>query len=187
MSLKPSDIDHIIKLLTQIAEALIKSDNFPLPQNRADELFLSIKKQKYFASKIEPLQEKLDVFLNPLWPEIMKLSRDNQLREDIEVFLHIKDINKIRRRRRDYLDNGVLTDKMKKVVRELRCIKAKLECQQGTTPAEPGGNAAPAKDRGLWTCIKRIPRWIYVLVIFFSAMLTCIYFSWWLWTIFWKK
>lgn len=35
-------------------------------------------------------------------------------------------------------------------------------------PAETGGNAITAK---IWTCIKRIPRWIYVLVIFLAALL----------------
>jgi len=38
-----------------------------------------------------------------------------------------------------------------------------------------------------WTWIKKIPRWIYVLVIFLASLLTCIYFLWWLWTIFWKR
>jgi hypothetical protein len=57
----------------------------------------------------------------------------------------------------------------------------KFELEQ---PAETGGNATLAK---IWACIKRVPRWIYVLVIFLAAFLTCIYFLWWLWTTFWKK
>ncbi len=39
-------------------------------------------------------------------------------------------------------------------------------------------------QRRTWTLIKRIPRWIYILIIFLSALLTCIYFLWWLWTTF---
>ena len=36
----------------------------------------------------------------------------------------------------------------------------------------------PAKWRKAWTCIKKIPNWIY----FLAALLTCIYILWWLWT-----
>jgi len=35
--------------------------------------------------------------------------------------------------------------------------------------------------------LRRIPRWIHVLVIFLASLLTCIYLLWWLWTTFWKK
>lgn len=54
-------------------------------------------------------------------------------------------------------------------------------------PAEPEQNATPAKRWRIWTWVKRIPRWIYVLVLFLAAMLTCIYLSWLLWTTLWKK
>jgi len=54
-------------------------------------------------------------------------------------------------------------------------------------PAERVQNATPTRRRETWPCVKRIPRWIYVLVIFFAALLTCIYLSWWLWITFWKK
>jgi hypothetical protein len=178
MSLKPSDIDHITKLLTQIAEALIKND-FP-----TNELSLSMAKEKYVNSTIKPLQKKLRLYLAPLWPEILRLSDQRQLRQDIEVFLNIKDINEIRRSRVDYIGNSILKNKTEKLVDELQCIKATLEYQQGTKPAETGQNATLAK---IWACIKRIPRWIYVLVIFLAALLTCIYFLWWLWATFWKK
>jgi hypothetical protein len=61
-------------------------------------------------------------------------------------------------------------------------------CRAGSEqPTERGQNATSAKGCGIWTCVKRIPRWIYVLVGFLAALLTCIYFSWWLWTTFWKK
>lgn len=43
-------------------------------------------------------------------------------------------------------------------------------------------NTGPAKSWRMWDCVKRIPRWIYILVIFLAALLTCIYLSWWLWT-----
>lgn len=48
-------------------------------------------------------------------------------------------------------------------------------------------NAAPAKGGRIRTYVKRIPRWIYVLVLFLAALLTCIYLLWWLWTTFWKN
>jgi len=51
-------------------------------------------------------------------------------------------------------------------------------------PAETGGKVILSK---IWMCIKRIPRWLYLLVGFLAALLTCIYFSWWLWTTFWRK
>jgi hypothetical protein len=38
---------------------------------------------------------------------------------------------------------------------------------------------------GAW--IKKIPHWIYILVLFLASLLTCIYIMWWLWTTFWKK
>ena len=49
-------------------------------------------------------------------------------------------------------------------------------------PAETEQNTTPAKLQRIWTWVKRIPRWIYVLVIFLAALLTCIYLLWWLWT-----
>ena len=49
-------------------------------------------------------------------------------------------------------------------------------------PVGTGQKATPAKWRMMWTCVKRIPRWIYVLVLFLAALLTCIYLLWWLWT-----
>jgi len=36
--------------------------------------------------------------------------------------------------------------------------------------------------RRIWPWVKGIPRWIYVLVLFLAALLTCIYLSLWLWT-----
>ncbi|MGA2171553.1 MAG: hypothetical protein ABSG82_00890 [Sedimentisphaerales bacterium] len=54
-------------------------------------------------------------------------------------------------------------------------------------PAETEQNDTPAKGWGVWIWVKRIPRWIYVLVLFLASLLTCIYFLWWLWTTFWKK
>jgi len=48
-------------------------------------------------------------------------------------------------------------------------------------------DTARAKLRRMWTWLKRIPRWIYYLVGFLAALLTCIYLSWWLLTTFWPK
>jgi hypothetical protein len=38
-------------------------------------------------------------------------------------------------------------------------------------PEEAERNTAAAKRWGIWTCVKRIPRWIYVLVLFLAALL----------------
>lgn len=43
-------------------------------------------------------------------------------------------------------------------------------------------DTTPSKCQRIWTCVKRIPRWIYVLVLFLAALLTCLYLLWWLWT-----
>jgi hypothetical protein len=144
MSLKPSDIDYIINLLKQITEALTKTDDYLWPQDMKDKLLLSMKKQKYVNSTIKPLQKKLNLYLTPRWPEILRLSDQRQFRQDIEVFLNIKDIDEIRRSRVDYLDDSILKNKKGKVVDELQCIKAKLE-YQNEKPAETGQNATPAK------------------------------------------
>ena len=50
--------------------------------------------------------------------------------------------------------------------------------------AETERDTIRAKLRRIWTCVKRIPRWIYVLVIFLAAL---IYILRWLWTIFWPE
>jgi len=47
-------------------------------------------------------------------------------------------------------------------------------------PAETGRNTTPTIGWRLWSCVKRIPRWIYVLVIFLAALLTCLYYLGWL-------
>jgi len=41
-------------------------------------------------------------------------------------------------------------------------------------------NTAPAKWQRTWTCVKEIPRWIYYLVGFLAALLTCLYLLGWL-------
>jgi hypothetical protein len=53
-------------------------------------------------------------------------------------------------------------------VSEIRKISEEFGAEK---PAETGQNAVYAKLRKIWMCIKRIPRWIYVLVIFLSALL----------------
>jgi len=54
----------------------------------------------------------------------------------------------------------------------------------GETPAATEQDTFRAKLRKIWTCVKRIPRWIYVLVLFLAAL---IYILRWLWTIFWPE
>lgn len=70
-----------------------------------------------------------------------------------------------------------------KILSQLMCAFEYVQVDSATTnPAETEQKVTPSKCRRIWTCVKRIPRWIYVLVIFLAALLTCIYFSWWLWT-----
>lgn len=53
--------------------------------------------------------------------------------------------------------------------------------------AATGQKTAPAKCKKILSLVKAIPRWIYVLILFLAALLTCIYLSWWLWTTFLRK
>jgi hypothetical protein len=46
-----------------------------------------------------------------------------------------------------------------------------LKRETAEKPAGKRGNATPAKGWGIWAWVKRIPRWIYVLVIFLAALL----------------
>jgi len=68
------------------------------------------------------------------------------------------------------------------LIQQFKKIRRRLEIK--TLPAEAEQNITPAKRWRIWTLVKEIPRWIYVLVIFLAALLTCIYFLWWLWTTF---
>ena len=72
------------------------------------------------------------------------------------------------------------------VRKKITGASGKAGCTPQATP-ETEQKTPPAKRCWIWACVKKIPRWIYVLVIFLAAFLTCIYFLWWLWTTFWKK
>lgn len=61
-------------------------------------------------------------------------------------------------------------------------IKAKLFQILKKFHTKENQEVSPSKWQRIWTCVKRIPRWIYYLVGFLAALLTCIYLSWWLWT-----
>ena len=141
MSLKPSDIDYITNLLTQITETLTKTDDYLWPQDLKDKLLLSMEKQKYVNSTIKPLQKKLDLYLTPRWPEILLLSDQRQFKQDIELFLNSEDINNFRREKTDYLDDSSLKNKKEKVVDELQRIQTKLEYQREEAKQKAGGKA----------------------------------------------
>lgn len=66
--------------------------------------------------------------------------------------------------------------------RWMRLVRIAWKTVDTQKPIETEQKATPAKWRMMWTCVKRIPRWIYVLVLFLAALLTCIYLLWWLWT-----
>jgi len=94
-----------------------------------------------------------------------------------------------------FLDKDNFSYQIREAIDVLEALKVQFERQKSSEaeskkdqkPAEPEQKATLSKGRRLWNLIKRVPRWIYFLIIFLSALLTCIYFLWWLWTTFWKK
>jgi hypothetical protein len=68
-----------------------------------------------------------------------------------------------------FFDPHVITDDRSDFIEAaIRHVEADLN---NLKPAETGGNAVYAKLRKIWMCVRRIPRWIYVLVIFLAALL----------------
>lgn len=176
--LKPSDIDHIIKLIEKITDASTKSDFLTLQEQQllnqyqkyewltgqikqeerlgmmcrtrwgvikgfknelariqtpydADKARmlknkLSQAQKEHFQSIVPPLQEQLDLYLTPRWPEILKLSAkgqfDREFKRELESYF-IKD-------KTLPATNNVLITISEKMIRELKCIKAKLEYEQ---------------------------------------------------------
>ena len=86
-----------------------------------------------------------------------------------ETQAQLEELDKSKKMYEDAID--ILSEKIKRF---------KDSQKQEIEPAEAGRNTAPAKCRGIWTCVKRIPRWLYVLVIFLAALLTCLYYLGWL-------
>jgi len=73
---------------------------------------------------------------------------------------------------------GNIFRRWKKVVREFNmCMPSGNQAKKSS---EKERNPTPAKCRSIWTLVKRIPRWIYVLVIFLAALLTILYYLGWL-------
>jgi hypothetical protein len=188
MSLKPSDIDVIIDLVTQIAEALSKTDFLSLDERQTinfdkTDLVVLLKdklskaKQKYIESTIKPLQKELELYLSPRWPEILHYSEPNHLRQDIEAFLYnghltdgfIQDIFTFCRSQPIETDYSSVLKQKEKVVNELERIKANLEYKQAQEPAGTERNTTSSK-RG------RIGTWLWklyekTLKAFFDAIL----------------
>jgi len=54
------------------------------------------------------------------------------------------------------------------------------KAEDAEKPTETEQNATCAKCWRTWTCVKEIPRWIYYLVGFLAALLTCLYLLGWL-------
>jgi hypothetical protein len=74
-----------------------------------------------------------------------------------------------------------VTDEIAEMVKFLD--KCKDEMIQGIKQAKQSKieqNTTPAKCRKIWTSIKKIPRWIYFLIIFLSALLTIFHYIGWL-------
>lgn len=59
-------------------------------------------------------------------------------------------------------------------------IEQALERVKAETPAETERNATPSIGRKIWTFVKTVPRWIYVLVIFLVALLGIFDYLGWL-------
>ncbi len=62
----------------------------------------------------------------------------------------------------------------------MRLVRIAWKTVDTQKPAETGRNTTPDKRCGIWTLVKRIPRWIYVLVIFLAALLTIFHLLGWL-------
>ncbi len=73
---------------------------------------------------------------------------------------------------------NVLNSKWDTVIRKFDMCMVSGEQQE--KPAETGKNAVLAKVRKLWNLVRRIPRWIYVLVLFLAALLTSLHLLGWL-------
>lgn len=72
---------------------------------------------------------------------------------------------------------------IEKSIDALEAIKAKIEYQQQVEPIQkPAETEQKAANKcwRIWFWIKRIPRWIYVLIIFLAALLTIFYYLGWL-------
>lgn len=139
----PQDIDHIIRLIEQIADAA---------------------QAQHVQSTIQPLQKQLKLYLAPRWDLIWPYTTQAynnpfykqqrraygnvkyDLQQDIEKFFIEKNLNWRR-------CATAIAERSKKVVEELECVKAKLEYNQkqfpATTHTEP--NTTPAKpERESW-------------------------------------
>ncbi len=60
-------------------------------------------------------------------------------------------------------------------------LKAELKAEQEhpDIATETELNTTPSIRWRIWTCVKRIPRWIYVLVLFLAALLTIFHYLGW--------
>jgi len=86
---------------------------------------------------------------------------------------------------RNISDLNILADIQTTIQTALQAIRRDVQIYAKKS-AETEENAAPVKRwrMRIWFGMKRIPRWIYYLVGFLAALLTCIYLSWLLWTTF---
>ena len=64
----------------------------------------------------------------------------------------------------------------------LEAIKCKIEYQQQVEPTEKPAEIEQKVTlrRRIWISVKRIPHWIYVLIIFLAALLTIIHYMEWI-------
>jgi len=126
---------------------------------RALKFKLSEAKGKYVQSKVPPLQKELDLYLAPRWPEILALStQKSRLQQIIEGYFLKQSITPA-------ITNELLKTKKTEVVHELQRIKAKLEYEQASKPAESEQNAIPAKRWRIWTKFKGLAKELYGLSI----------------------
>jgi len=189
-NLMAKDVDHIIKLIEQITNAV---------------------QVKHTQSAVTPLQKKLKLYLVPrwdiIWPYTTQASRDPGYKREHRACGNVKyDLQ--REIEGAFLNKSFGYDKAidktcKKVIDELECIKAKVEYNQAKreTPAKEekadvnihiqGGIQAENVQIGNHASIQKQPKTeknkgkvkaIVTIVSFLAALLTCIYFLWWLWT-----
>ncbi len=175
-------ISKVIKNLEHL-ERCAKYYREHWPTGEINHLGLNTGADNYWSQNAQTLIEKIDLDFEEIWGYLAVHTK----REDNfgGYFTPVGTVTQNLTKDIGYVINKSRNpDDIHKLIQHLKKIQRRLEVKlrQNQEQAEAEQNIAPVKWRMMWTCVKRIPRWIYVLVLFFAALLTCIYLLWWLWT-----
>jgi len=148
-------------------------------------------KKDRFKSKPTASPEGLLKYLNFVFDDIERLEGSPHVNKYIRAELSIayhetkKAVKKIRAQKPAIKETPADSNDPREYLRNVHtwCMGQLFwgngECV-GETPAEIQRNTTPTIGWRIWTFVKRIPRWIYVLVLFLAALLTCLYYLGWL-------